>query len=256
MNTIKTKNFILLAFLLCISIHAKAYEVIPTMVALDEAGRGASGVFRLNNNNAEPLTVEVSVYKRSVAPDGTFIESPAEDDFIVMPPQAFVEPGEFQIFRVRYLGEEALHRSESYRLMFRQLPVDLAPLEGSGVRFLMNVGTLMFVSPQSVIPITSARISFRELYSEASFDTDGLDLDNEDGVIVIRNDGNGFDDLSNLILDITTEDGRVISLGWDGFSQGVSVRFLLPNGESRIPIEHLRDKVEGKVTQVEVRRAT
>lgn len=235
---------------------ANAYEVIPTMVSLDEVGRGSAGVFRLNNNNPNPLTVEVSVFKRTLADDGTFNETPAEDDFIVMPPQAYVEPGEFQIFRVRYLGTDPIAKSESYRLLFRQLPIDLAPLEGSGVRFLMNVGTLMFVSPPGVTSMTSARLSFRDLYDEMSFETTGLDLDNPDGVIVLSNQGDAFEDLSNLVLELKTADGSTETLTWEDFSQGVSVRFILPGGESRIPIEHLRNKVEGRITEVNVRRVS
>ncbi|MGX5914621.1 hypothetical protein ACR0ST_07830 [Aliidiomarina sp. Khilg15.8] len=185
---------------------------------------------------------------RRVLNDSYYNETvPAEDDFMLMPPQAYIMPGDFQVFRVRYLGDEPLEKSVGYRIIFQQLPVDLAPVDGTGVSFLMHVHAPVYVSPVGVQASISTSLDFSDLHEETRFDTKLLDLDNPYGIIVLRNSGDGVEDLSDGELNVTLESGETRSLKWTDFSQGVFVRHILPDGESRIPVELLDLQTEQRV---------
>lgn len=236
---IKIKYSIAFLSMLLLSSTALAYELTPMTMSLDEVGRNSSGVFRVYNSHPRPLTLELSSMRRILS-EGYYKETePAEDDFMLMPPQAYIAPGEFQVFRVRYLGNEPLEQSVGYRIIFRQLPVDLAPVDGTGVSFLMHVHAPVYVSPVGVESIISADIDFNQLHEETRFETHALDLDNPAGVIVLNNSGNGVEDLSVGELRLTLESGETRTLKWTDFSPGVTVRHILPGGESRIPVERL-----------------
>lgn len=248
---IKIKYSIAFLSLLLLSSTAMAYELTPMTMSLDEVGRNSSGVFRVYNSHPRPLTLELSSVRR-ILKDSYYNETePADDDFMLMPPQAYVPPGEFQVFRVRYLGDKPLDKAVGYRIIFQQLPVDLAPVDGTGVSFLMHVHAPVYVSPVGVQPYTSASLDFTDLHNETRFDTKLIDLDNPHGVIVLRNSGDGVEDLSQGELNITLENGETRSLKWTDFSKGVFVRHILPEGESRIPIQLLGLETKQRVVSVQ-----
>lgn len=236
---IKIKYRIAFLSLLFLSSTVTAYELTPMTLSLDEVGRNSRGVFRIYNSNPRPLTLEVSAMRR-ILKDSYYNETePADDDFMLMPPQAYIGPGDFQVFRVHYLGNEALEHAVGYRIIFRQLPVDLAPVDGTMVSFLMHVHAPVYVSPDGVEPSISTSLDFNDLHNETRFNTERVNLDNPQGVIVLRNKGAGLEDVSLGTLNITFEGGETRSLRWPNLSKGVFVRHILPEGESRIPIELL-----------------
>lgn len=248
---IKIKYSIAFLSLFLFSSTAAAYELTPMTMALDEVGRNSSGVFRVYNNHATPLTLELSTMRRMLKDSYYNETAPAEDDFMLMPPQAYIAPGDFQVFRVRYLGNEPLDQSVGYRIIFRQLPVDLAPVDGTGVSFLMHVHAPVYVSPVGVESSISTSLDFNDLHEETRFDTKLVNLDNPDGVIVLNNSGDGVEDLSVGELKITLESGETRSLKWTEFSKGVFVRHILPGGESRIPVELLALGTDQRVTSAQ-----
>ncbi|MCC5855106.1 MAG: fimbria/pilus periplasmic chaperone [Idiomarina sp.] len=232
----------------------KAYQVQPLVIFLSESGSLASGTFRLTNTNTTPLTIEVSVLRREIDENGQQINVPADDDFLVMPPQTFVEPGEFQVFRVQYLGDADLSQTVGYRLLFQQLPVDLEPVEGSGVRFLMNVSALMFVSPPSAVAEPVARVSYSAIADQGIYRSeDAMDLDNTQGVVVLTNNGTGVQDLQSVELTLITESNEQKVLRWEDFAGAVSARFLLPGFESRLALELVEGELEERISRVDVR---
>lgn len=248
---IKIKYSIAFLSILLWSSAVTAYELTPMTMSLDEVGRNSSGVFRVYNSHPTPLTLELSSVRR-ILQDSYYKETElAEDDFMLMPPQAYIAPGDFQVFRVRYLGNEPLDKSVGYRVIFRQLPVDLAPIDGTGVSFLMHVHAPVYVSPAGVKPSIATSLDFNDLHDETRFDTKLVDLDNPDGVIVLTNSGNGVEDLSLGELNITLENGETRSLKWTEFSGGVFVRHILPDGESRIPIELLALETDQRVVSAQ-----
>ncbi|GAL18069.1 P pilus assembly protein chaperone PapD [Vibrio maritimus] len=182
---------------------------------LSNAGLNAQGEYRVENTGQEPLAVESVVMVRNVK-QGTDEElSPAERDFIVMPPQATIEPGAFQLFRVRYLGSEPLSETTSYRIIFKQLPLK-HETESSGVDLLFNFSTLVFVSPDGAVGRVETRI--------------------ENERIVMKNLGNGLVDFNSSTVLIRTASSTK-SLPWNEFGVNSPANFLVPGQEITIPID-------------------
>ena len=78
--------------------HADAYELTPMSIELEEAGRNSTGTFRIHNTNDAPLTIELSAVRRLLENGYYNTTEAADDDFLLMPPQAYIEPGQFQVF--------------------------------------------------------------------------------------------------------------------------------------------------------------
>lgn len=237
MKTIKSCSIII--FVLLFIPAAYSYELHPLSLNLEEVGQNSSGIFRIKNTNRRPLTLEVEATRRIYDSHYYNDTLPADEDFIIMPPQAYIEPGDFQVFRVRYIGAEPLTQSAGYRVVFRQLPVDLDPGEGTNVQMVLHVHAGVYVSPNGVQPEITSEIDYAPLFNETRFPTETFDLDNPSGVIVLRNYGDGVQDLSKGLLELTLDNGEVRHLAWQEFGSAVFIRFLLPQGESRLPIEGL-----------------
>ncbi|GAL10836.1 P pilus assembly protein chaperone PapD [Vibrio astriarenae] len=132
---------LILIISLLISTFANAFQVEPMVHKLASTGAFAQAEYRVENTGSEPLAVEAIVVARSVELNTEETLTPAERDFIVMPPQATIAPGEFQLFRIRYLGDSSpIKQSTSYRIVFKQLPLQ-HDAEGSGVDLLFNFST-------------------------------------------------------------------------------------------------------------------
>lgn len=247
----KYLRHIYLLVLLVATPAVNAYEVTPMSLVLDETGRNSTGTFRIRNTNQMPLTLELSAVRR-ILEDGYYdVVEPADEDFLLMPPQAYIEPGQFQIFRVRYMGEEQLSQSIGYRVVFRQLPVDLSHIEGDRVQFLMNVHAPVYVSPVGVAPALDLQISFAEIEDTSRVHVDNLDESNTAGLLVVTNHGDGLQDLSVGTFHFHFDNGESASLKWPDISHAVMIRHLLPGGESRIPLQYLNFSSEKRVVRVE-----
>lgn len=229
----------------------QAYELSPMSIVLEEAGRNSTGTFRIHNTSSNPLPIELSAVRRLLK-DGYYdTTEAADDDFLLMPPQAYIEPGQFQVFRVRYMGEQQLHQSVGYRVIFRQLPVDLSHIEGTRIQLLTNIHAPVYVSPIGVEPVLDVSLDFNELTDIEHFFTTEVDPENESGVLIIHNRGDGLQDLSTGVFMFHFEGGESEELTWVDISPAVHIRHILPGGESKIPLEYVT-KVEGRrVTGVE-----
>lgn len=209
------KNLFIITCLLFFSPHLLAIQVEPLIQTIKEAGKNARSTFRVENTSDVLLELEVETFKRAI--EGRELESlkSADNDFIIMPPMAQIEPGEHQIFRIRYLGKQKLNQSQSYRIFFRQLPIKETSQEGNQVKFLFNIGALVFVDPVDSAPQLSCYL--------------------EDDQIVLSNHGNAVADLSQFTLAIESPDDS-ITLSWQQIAQYGSASFLAPNQETVIPV--------------------
>lgn len=253
MKTIKIMVLIGL-FLLSGVPTVSAYELFPMSLILEEQGRQSHGVFRIRNTTPRPLTIEVSAAKR-VFQDGYYDDLvDADEDFMLMPPQAYIEPGRSQVFRVRYLGNEQLTQAVGYRIRFHQLPVDLAPITGTGVHFLLNINAPVYVVPNSLVAQSA------ELVSDVIYDNTRdfsrlselpVKHDNPYGLVRFVNRGAGLTDLATGLLRLNYSNGESVDLMWRDFAPAVTIRHLLPDGESLIPVELIEFDHPGHVVSAE-----
>lgn len=137
---------------------ARAINVQPLALDMVSIGTGARGTIQIVNDSARALPVDVSISKLDIAEDGKTTETPAGDDFLIFPPQAVVPPGGTQIFRVQWVGEPDIKKSQTFMLSVNQLPVKRKAGE-TGVQMVFAFGAIVSVAPagaQSALKLLNA----------------------------------------------------------------------------------------------------
>lgn len=141
----------LLTLWLCLGLTpstAHAMSVSPVIVDMAASGRQRVSDIRVSNTGAGQIPVGISVAEISVDASGNVTSTPAPDVFTIFPPQALIEPGALQRFRVQWAGEPDLAKSRSFLFSVAQQPVAL-PTGVSGVQILYNFQVIVNVAPPS-----------------------------------------------------------------------------------------------------------
>ncbi len=125
---------------------AYAMTVQPVVIDLQTAGRGMSQVVTVENTFANPLPIEITIQELELTPEGVKPTGRDPGDLLVFPPQALIEPGQTQTFRVQYVGDPSLAKSKHYYITVAQLPVKL-PEGQSAIQILYNFQVLISVAP-------------------------------------------------------------------------------------------------------------
>lgn len=130
---------------------ASAMTVQPVVVNLKTTGQAMTQIITVENTFATPLPVELRV--QELALDGEGLKPTGKDpgDLLIFPPQALIQPGQTQSFRIQYVGDPALARSKHYYVTVAQLPVKL-PEGQSAIQILYNFQVLVSIAPQGVAP--------------------------------------------------------------------------------------------------------
>jgi P pilus assembly chaperone PapD len=140
---------------------AAAMSVEPLVLELTSLGKDATRSFRVSNTGATQLTVEVTVARVEITSEGESRYKPAGDEFLIYPPQSIILKGGTQTFRVQWIGEPDLKRSQTYRLAVTQVPVKL-PKETSGIQVNMSFGIIANVAPpqsKAAMTVTGAALA-------------------------------------------------------------------------------------------------
>jgi P pilus assembly chaperone PapD len=130
---------------------ASAMTVQPVVIDLQTAGREMTQVVTVENTFSTPLPVELTVQELELTPDGVKQTGRDPGDLLVFPPQAIIEPGQTQTFRIQYVGDPALAKSKHYDVTVAQLPVKL-PEGQSAIQILYNFQVLVSITPNGVKP--------------------------------------------------------------------------------------------------------
>jgi fimbrial chaperone protein len=128
-----------------------AMTVTPMQIEMSSTGRQSRGVITVVNDSELPLPVEIVIKKANLDQHGIPQLSNASDNFLVMPPQALIAPGATQNFRVQWLGEPLLEKSESFFFYVNQIPVKLSGRRHD-VQLVFSVGVMVNVAPPSGAP--------------------------------------------------------------------------------------------------------
>jgi P pilus assembly chaperone PapD len=143
---------------------AWAMTVQPVVIDLETAGRGMSEVIVVENTFEQTLPVEVTMQSLELTADGVRPTGQDTGELAIFPPQATIEPGARQNFRVQYVGDPALAQSKHYYVTVAQLPVQTNE-GGSNIQLLYNFQVLVSVAPSGAKPeisIASAEIGRNE----------------------------------------------------------------------------------------------
>lgn len=189
---------------------ASAFQVSPMIQQMDAYGAGSNAQYRIDNKGGSTLAVEAVVKRRVLDEEGNETLVDAEADFLVLPPMAQVDPGDFQVFRVRYLGEP-LPETDSFRVIFQQLPIKNEQ-EGSGVKLLFNFATLVFVNPPKATALADLQVT---------------DVANDTLTLSVGNQGSRVLDLSEHQWQLRSKEGRE-RLYWSAVQPHSPARFVMP----------------------------
>lgn len=146
----------LAAGLLVIS-AAWAMRVSPMVSELTTTGAGSAARIEVGNIGSAALPFETLITRMEVDADGNVVETPADEEFLVFPPQGVVPVGGRQVVRVQWIGEPTIEASQAYYLWVKQLPVATDPTvpESGGalsVQVLYTMKALIVVAPPGAEP--------------------------------------------------------------------------------------------------------
>lgn len=196
-----------------------AYQVQPMVAELYTSGNRSAVTYRVINPSDTPVPIEVVVYKRSFDEEQKEILTEAEDDFIVLPPQVDVPANGYQVFRAQFLGDSEFEKTQSYRIVFKQLPIEQQG-QASQVNMIFNFATLVFVSqPEGQGQLTQT--------------INCPDADN--CTLNIVNDG---DAVVNLVQSGIHFDGELQG-DWQWLQSNMPVTFLMPEHKLSIDLKTL-----------------
>ncbi len=144
--------FIWGAFMLAlVPVAAEAARISPMIVEVKPMGRESIARVELTNDGVGEFPVEVQMFRGTISETGELELTPADEDFLVFPPQRVVPARSQQVFRVQYIGEPELAASEIYYMQIRQLPIAIAP-DQSQVQVVVNFNVLVNVIPDGAAP--------------------------------------------------------------------------------------------------------
>ncbi|MBA4752099.1 MAG: molecular chaperone [Sphingopyxis sp.] len=171
----------LLAFALLVApVAVQAARVTPMVVDLDETGRGTVGRIEITNTGENGMPIEVLMFRGIISEAGELELVPADEQFLVFPPQTIVPPRSQQIIRVQYIGEEPLQTSEIFYASIREVPVK-GSRAGVNVQIVATFNVLV-----NVVPSGSASAAALEVIGPA-------ERDGKPGIEVkVTNSGNKF----------------------------------------------------------------
>jgi fimbrial chaperone protein len=138
---------------------ARAMSVEPLVLDVASAGAASKQSFRVGNDGATGLPVEINVARIEIDPNGKLHYQSAEDDFLIYPPQANIPKGGAQTFRVQWIGNPDIKESSNYRFTVSQVPVKQSE-DTSGIQISLSFGVIVSVSPpqgNAAIAVTGAK---------------------------------------------------------------------------------------------------
>ncbi|MEO9469201.1 hypothetical protein [Parasphingorhabdus sp.] len=103
-----------------------AMRVSPMTLELESTGSGATARFEVQNIGPKDLLYETRVYRIELNDQGEETINPADEDFLVFPPQGVLSTGVSQVVRLQWLGLK-LDAPQTYHVSIEQLPVILEP---------------------------------------------------------------------------------------------------------------------------------
>jgi fimbrial chaperone protein len=206
---------------------ASAMSVEPMLLDLASVGKTAQQSFRVANNGAAAIPVEIAVSRIELGPNGEQSGQPAGKEFLIYPPQAIIPAGASQVFRVQWIGEPDLAKSRSYRFDVAQVPVKLSK-EQSGIQIVMNFGVTVNVAPPG------AKSDIQVIGAAPVVGKDGKRL----ASLTVKNPGSKHAYLRQSVIDLSGG-GWSAQMTSSTFTQQVGLGVIQPGKERRfiLPIE-------------------
>ncbi len=125
---------------------AEAARVSPMVAEIVPSGTGSIVRIEVTNDEDRQIPFELIMHRGTISETGEVSLEPADDRFVVFPPQIAIGPRSQQVFRIQFLPDPDLATSEIYYASISQLPVALDPAD-SRIQMLMRFNVLINVVP-------------------------------------------------------------------------------------------------------------
>ncbi|MBM6549904.1 molecular chaperone [Marinomonas ostreistagni] len=208
----------------CLS--AQAFKVEPMSAEMAPMGKRAQMTMRIENSSPEPLTVELFPLSMTMDEYGKETITPADDDLLVIPVTAIIEPGRSQSVMVRYLGDPSITESKAYRVAIKQVAVERASKEQGQVSFLLQFNTLINVRPNN----TNPELAIKSIKPS----------DNNKWLLEILNSGNSYGRLTKTNWRVTDGTHSTYIKGRE-IAQRIPGTLVLPNSTRYLEMQPIEN---------------
>jgi fimbrial chaperone protein len=137
---------------------ASAVTVTPVQVEMTSVGSSSRAVVTVVNDGAAALPIEAII---APARGGGTARQVDTDSFLIIPPQALIPAGGTQNFRLQWLGDPVIAKSQNFMLYMNQVPVKRRPGKND-IQVVVSIGVMVNVAPptgQPDLKITSSAVS-------------------------------------------------------------------------------------------------
>jgi fimbrial chaperone protein len=214
------------------------FQFSPMLANFSPSGQKANQSFVVKNTGKKATAIQIRMVKREMDLDGKEINTDADDDFILYPPQMLVKAGESQTVRVTWVGEASPSKELSYRIIAEQLPIDLPEItqtQGAttvSIKVLFQYMGSVYVVPPNVAP----NVTLENAVCQVETSKDGKKENKLQ--LVFANQGTAHALLSNLRLSlapvgkesnpIKLEAKQLTGVNGENMLAGSKRRFSLP----------------------------
>ncbi len=142
-------RFLVLSAILAsvVALPASPFSLEPMTASLAPSGPAAIGTFRLKNDSTERIAIKLSIVRRSMAPDGTELNTPADQLFTIYPARIVLAASSVATFKIQWKGSASTDSELCFRLLAEQVPVDSNDSQSSGIRILFRYVASLYVTP-------------------------------------------------------------------------------------------------------------
>lgn len=237
-------SFSIVLFLLLTNIQPSfAFDIVPVSRTFTPTGSGATQSYDLIGDQTEAQAVEMSVVKREMDLDGNETYVPADDDFLIYPPQIILKAGTTQTVRVTWVGDPDPKRELAYRLVSQQVPINLKkPEVAKPTRVVAKVEVLfkymgsLYIRPADVQP----KVVLDSVIAQTDKGKPAI-------AIILDNQGSGRAFLKTYSLNLTSA-GKTVILKPDQLKEVVTGQNILANHKRRFIFPYPADLPQGTVT--------
>lgn len=173
---------------------AIAMRVSPMVVEMESRGTDAVARIEVQNINAGKLAFQTRIFRMEIDQSGKMTETPADEQFLIFPPQGALPAGGRQVIRLQWVGDPEIATSQAYYVSIEQLPVTFEPgspdAASAQVQILYNMRALVVVAPPGAKPEVKAASVKQIGYQPPALPGSAEAPPMVDGVeIILRNNG-------------------------------------------------------------------
>ena len=228
---------------------AQAFSVSPMVADFDPNTTRSQQVFVLSNPSDQEKPIEITVAKPIVGEDG--IErmdiGNGEDEFLIVPQQFVLPPNSKRSVKAFYVGDPR-QKEDTYRFIFKELPVDLQSEElaegesSFNMQIVMQYNTRVWLTPGNLKEELSIK-DFGKL-EEPTPNTASSNPTAASGVVstkpmlrfTVANTGAAHGYIRYPKISLVTHSGSRFELSKDSL-QYVSGQVVFPNSEKEFKID-------------------